>query len=355
MRLFLLVAILLAVRAPVPAQDDGPRFQSVEVKPGNTLWDIANRYLKDPTQWPEIVKHNPQIGGDPTVILPGMKLKVPAAIMQGRPAARHAAELTYVENSVEHKARDKSEWRPAKTRLGLNAGDWLRTGPISRARIKFPVGSVLNLDSNSQVVIPLNGPDLQLVKGKLKALHLKLNAMGVDVEPQTDDVVYDISIDGGQVKVDVYRGLAEVMSAGGTVRVPAGSHVAIAPGSEPPRPENMVVGDSATEALLAKRRAAAEAAASGDKPSGRAAQSLGAFQIDKDALPMGSAVSGFRLQASASSAFEKVLYDKVFGADEQVTLRGVGLPSGTYWWRVAPIDLLGATGKYTVPRQAELR
>lgn len=51
------------------------RANTIKVKKGDTLWDIADKKLGDPTRYPEIAKNNPKIK-DPDLIYPGEKIKV---------------------------------------------------------------------------------------------------------------------------------------------------------------------------------------------------------------------------------------------------------------------------------------
>ena len=86
----------LAVRSPAPSADDEPSMAHYEVRPGDTLWDIADEQLGDPSAWTEIWNRNAgdaMEGGrtfdDPDLILPGWELELrdaePAAAVDETP------------------------------------------------------------------------------------------------------------------------------------------------------------------------------------------------------------------------------------------------------------------------------
>jgi len=45
------------------------------VQKGDTLWDISQRFMKDPYYWPNLWAHNPTVG-NPHIIYPGQKLRI---------------------------------------------------------------------------------------------------------------------------------------------------------------------------------------------------------------------------------------------------------------------------------------
>ncbi len=96
------LAIALAFTAIVPAagaqekpadlpkpsgQKPGPTLTPVSaaadevvhvVKKGDTLWDLANAYLKDPFRWPDVFRRNTDIVENPHWIYPGEMIRIPS-------------------------------------------------------------------------------------------------------------------------------------------------------------------------------------------------------------------------------------------------------------------------------------
>jgi LysM repeat protein len=70
-------AVLLAIAAPLAAQDVRPEGNTYTVKRGDTLWDIAAAYLGDAFLWPEIYRLNTDQIDDPHWIYPGEILRLP--------------------------------------------------------------------------------------------------------------------------------------------------------------------------------------------------------------------------------------------------------------------------------------
>lgn len=73
------------------------------VKQGDTLWDIANAFLKDPWLWPELWQVNPQIE-NPHLIYPGDLLKL--VYIDGQP------KLVVAQRTLKYKAGDTVKLTP---------------------------------------------------------------------------------------------------------------------------------------------------------------------------------------------------------------------------------------------------
>ena len=69
-RTVLAVACLTVATYAAAVEYNGEHPDTYVVKKGDTLWDIAGRFLKRPWLWPEIWQANPQIN-NPHLIYPG--------------------------------------------------------------------------------------------------------------------------------------------------------------------------------------------------------------------------------------------------------------------------------------------
>lgn len=70
-----------AAQAPVPVRvPAGPVTEEITyvIRPGDTLWDIAAAYLKDPYRWPEIFRRNTDVVENAHWIYPGERIMIAA-------------------------------------------------------------------------------------------------------------------------------------------------------------------------------------------------------------------------------------------------------------------------------------
>src|SRR4051812_46022826 len=107
--------LILFIASLVPALN-AELFQDVTVREGDTLWSIAQYYLKDPQRWPDILKYNPSLSKDPTVALPGIKLHIPVLLIK---ESLRAAELIRMINDVRYKRQESALWQTSQLNMQL--------------------------------------------------------------------------------------------------------------------------------------------------------------------------------------------------------------------------------------------
>ncbi|MEO8576764.1 MAG: LysM peptidoglycan-binding domain-containing protein, partial [Gemmatimonadales bacterium] len=70
----------------------GPNEVTHLVKKGDTLWDLAKEYLKDPFRWPDVFERNTDIVENPHWIYPGETIRIPASEVKPEVLARIATK-----------------------------------------------------------------------------------------------------------------------------------------------------------------------------------------------------------------------------------------------------------------------
>jgi hypothetical protein len=66
----------------------GPNEVIHVVRKGDTLWDLANAYLKDPFRWPDVFQRNTDIVENPHWIYPGESIRIPSSEVRPEVLAR---------------------------------------------------------------------------------------------------------------------------------------------------------------------------------------------------------------------------------------------------------------------------
>ena len=125
------------------------------IRPGDKLWNLADKYCGAYTYWRDIAKHNNL--SQPTRLQPGTRLRIPIEWLIEVPAA---VELIYTLGDVQYiRAQNQSTTvgqpiarQPIARGSTLMVGDTLITGPESYANVRFADGSVMQVGPESELV-----------------------------------------------------------------------------------------------------------------------------------------------------------------------------------------------------------
>jgi hypothetical protein len=327
-------------------KDEEVILQDVDVKDGDTLWGIANYYLKDPRAWDQILKYNKVLSNDPNVVLPGMKLRIPVKLIK---ESLRAANLIELLNDVRYKRKDALNWQNAELNMKFFNEDELRTMQESRATVKFLTGELIKVDQNS--LIKLN-PDkkqeeVRLFSGAVRASKARVLTERTEVAPKIDpkspNPDYKTKVkDDKTTLVQVYDGVVDVTAEGKTVTLTKGFGTVVkylnppsAPRLLPPEPEFKASDMNTRSTLNLNMGALDKSEVSSDSDQ---AKSISMWQITE-----------YHLQISPDSEFGSVLIDNTskFKNTIDIDKNKFNLKDGTYYYRVALVNELGFESKFS--------
>lgn len=339
-------------------------LQKVVVKPGDTLWSIAEKYLNDPTKWNELLKYNQLPAGGFSIALPGTTLKVPVHLVKER---YRAARLTALKNKVLFRKSGAVDWNPAAAKMELYKGDYLRTNADARAELRFILDKTtektMTVYPKSMIVISPPGAagknaDALLRSGALRGTNAKVLINSATITPGTKDTEFYARIDKDMnTRVQVNKGRATVEALGRKVEVFENFVVEVRRDMPPSRPVELPPAPELDEPAGPR--------SAGD---GFARLKIEDNVISLNTLPAvpGPDISGapagrikvqvlnpvqsYHIQVSRDRDFSSFVWDRTYDALEMVDL-GVVLPPGAFWLRVSCIDLMNYEGRFTAPRE----
>jgi LysM repeat protein len=76
------VALARCASAQTPVVADSSQEVSYTVKTGDTLWDLAQTYLKNPFRWPDLFRRNSDVVKNPHWIYPGEVIRIPVSAVR---------------------------------------------------------------------------------------------------------------------------------------------------------------------------------------------------------------------------------------------------------------------------------
>lgn len=326
--LFLLVTTSLSA-----AQAQEWRYR---VRPGDTVWDLAHKYVRHDLAWEQLQAHN-RIQ-DPLRLVPGSVMLFPVAWLRQQPAQ---AQVVAVSGAAQASRNgDFSDATAVAEGLRLATGAALRTPSEASLTLEFADGSRLQLHGESELHLDrlsaygdtgMVDTRLRMPRGRASSKVQRSRGPGSGYVIETPGMMssvrgteFRVGSDGTHSRSEVVEGDVQVSGGGGSVRVRAGRGTVAGDNGRPIAPVPLL-----------------------------AAPDLSAWPVDIDRMPatlQWPAIPGataYRLQASAHDDFRTLLQDsRVDAAAATLVFRS----EGEVFIRVRAIDGNGLEGLDTVVR-----
>lgn len=333
-------------------------FQIIKVKPGQTLWQISQIYLKDPTKWDEVVKYN-NLPKDPYQIIVGKELKIPVNLIKEE---YRAAKFDRIIGDVRIRASDSSVWKDAKNVGDVFKGDTVKTGSDSYADVRFYTGQILNIFSNSMIVVkpPVKEKsDIKLMAGQIRAKDTSIITVSAKITPKVKntEIAAKIREDLSTV-VHVYKGEAEVEGKGKTVTLKEGFATEVRLDSTPSTPQKVpniltakippvdtMVDKNIITVKIPKAQNPEQKVVIENMKEAEKLDVSGSVEVN-----LSKAISGYRIQVAKDRDFKDIVLDRKFDVFKQLNLRNY-LYRGKYYFRISYIDLIGFEGEFSQPKE----
>ncbi|AOJ10484.1 FecR domain-containing protein [Burkholderia mayonis] len=141
-------AVALAAPHAAAQQAKRPAAQTVDytTRSGDTLYDVAARYLQGSDDWPFVAQLNDV--PVPKHLQPGIVLKLPAARLRKE---RLSVRVIAAHGAVESAGRGSSQFTPVAVDSTLTEGDRLRTGANAFVTLELTDGTHLSMQPDSQI------------------------------------------------------------------------------------------------------------------------------------------------------------------------------------------------------------
>ncbi|MBI5573895.1 MAG: LysM peptidoglycan-binding domain-containing protein, partial [Elusimicrobia bacterium] len=323
------------------------QLQEIEVKSGDTLWGVANYYLKEPSRWPEILKFN-NISADPNNVLPGMKLKIPVLLIREQ---LRSSTIISVVREVKMRRQAEMDWTDAKLNTKLYNKDGIRTFESSYTGIKSPSGNLMTIGPLSLVIIQPeeNKEETRLLSGEIRTSNIPIRTPTAFVMPKitakTPIADYKTKVKEDQsTVVAVYKGAVDVTAKNKTITVPEGFSTEVKINLPPMEPKKLPPNIDFPVDLVNQKIGSQISPQIKDVKQDISEINIGG-QLSKSASSSSWLdITHYHIQMAKDKNFIGMVYDEIKPIYEKFDIKKVNIPEGKYFWRVAYLDSSGAEG-----------
>lgn len=154
--------------APVQLADDHPTTYTVQ--PGDTLWGISEKFLKNPWQWPSVWHINEQVA-NPHLIYPGDTLRL--VWKDGQPSLVRDNGGTYTTDNavVEVIDKDTLRMRPRIRESEVSAA--IPAIPLRNIEVFLNDSRVVDLEALQKAPYVIAGPEGRVIMGNGDTLYAR--------------------------------------------------------------------------------------------------------------------------------------------------------------------------------------
>jgi len=214
-----------AAQAREPAAAAGkPETVTYVTQQGDTLYNVAGRYLRKPGDWKQLARLN-RVGA-PRQLPPGLKLLLPVRLLREElPGATVVATSGPAQRSYQH-----GPYLPLIEGARLVEGDSLRTGAEGFATLEFPDGSHVRVPPQTELVLSrfrrtvLTGTTdrvFNLLRGRVESEVTHATRKDDRFQIRSPSVVAGVRGTDFRVNYDGHRGSTAVEVIDGAVGVDA--------------------------------------------------------------------------------------------------------------------------------------
>lgn len=328
-----LAAALTSVDAPAQTAASAARLPTVQhrIQTGDTLEQLARRYLGDATQWQALQQHNGNI--DPYRLPPGQFLEIPLNLLRAA-----TASVDYVQGTA-NLHRSGQATQPVQRGQPLQEGDALALDPEAFVAVRLADGSTVRVQASSQLTLQ------QLRRrgraGSLQSV-LELQQGGVEVAvPGQPDATRQLEVHTPVAATSVRGTRFDVLVTDSGASSTAVEHGRVA-----------LQGQADTAATVLRPGLGAAVGQDGHAtaptrqlpaPDSRDLPTTAsdAQWLDLPLPPLAGA-SAYQVQVAADPAGRQVLRNGRFATPQ---VRFASLADGNYWLQVRALDAHGIRGQ----------
>ena len=321
------VAMIMLLGISAPRLAIAEQYWVYTVRPGDTIWDLTERYTTDVLNWQRIQRLNNIPDGPDRRVKPGTRLRFPMSLLKHQPAS---AQVTQLHGEVSLIRAADTTPVPATADSELHSGDRILTGAGSSLVIRFADGSELLVSAHSDIVldslsafgstgmvdtrIRLQGGqiDTQVIPSRGPGSRYEIITPAAVAAVRGTDFRVSADSDAPVTRSEVLRGKVEVAGAGASQQVPAGFGTVAKSGEPPTVPTPLLPAPDLSSVKILQQR----------------------LPLSFDWTPTPKA-HGYRYQIAPDEHFKLLLAD-----DTTPTNRAFwkDLPDGEYVLRVRAID-----------------